>query len=446
MLSRLKDLVDKLKNNSSRLAKESILKEYENDSEVKQILYFIFNPYIITGISTKKLNKVKHKVLVSIFDINQDYDFNNPLDLLKYLKEHNTGKDDDLIIVERFAGHHRTYEDLIYAIATKDLKLGVQATTLNKVYGEDFVPTFDVMLAQKYFDDPDKLLPEGTEFILTEKLDGVRCVYVSTVNGKFFSRQGQAFEGLIELEDECKNLPLGFAYDGELLLENNNNLDSKDLYRETMKVVSSDKEKRNIIFNIFDMIPIEDFYKGYCNIPAEIRKRNISDLFFTPIWEINKKSFKYIKEVEVLYQGDNKQVIEEYLNKITKVGGEGVMINIAQAPYECKRSKNLLKVKKMQTADVRVIALEPGTGKNYNKLGALRVEFIGPDNKIYTCSVGSGLSDEDRLIFWNHPELIEDKIIEIQYFEISSNQNGGYGLRFPVFKHIREDKTEISMY
>ena len=446
MLSRFQILVDKLQNNSSRLAKESILKEYKDDEEVKSLLHFIFNPYIITGISTKKLNRVKHKVLISIFDINQDYNFDDPLDLLKYLKEHNTGRDEDLIIIERFAGHHRTYEKLVYAIASKDLKLGVQATTLNKVFGEDFVPTFDVMLAQKYYDDPDKLLPDGTDFILTEKLDGVRCVYVSTINGKFFSRQGQAFESLIELEEECKQLPLDYVYDGELLLENNNNLDSKDLYRETMKVVSSDKEKRNVIFNIFDMIPIEDFYTGYCNIPAEIRKRNISDLFFSPIWETNKKSFKHIKEVNVLYQGDDKHAIEEHLNRITNAGGEGVMINIADAPYECKRSKNLLKVKKMQTADVKVIALEPGTGKNYNKLGALKVEFIGPDGNIYTCSVGSGLTDEDRLRFWNHPELIDNKIIEIQYFEISSNQNGGYGLRFPVFKWIREDKNEISMH
>jgi DNA ligase-1 len=234
-------------------------------------------------------------------------------------------------------------------------------------------------------------------------------------------------------------LPFGYIYDGELLLANDNNLESKDLYRETMKVVSADKEKTNVVFNIFDIVPIEDFYKGVSDLPASKRKGMISEIF------TSLKS-PHLKEVEVLYQGVDKHVIDEHLDKITKEGGEGVMINIADAPYECKRSKNLLKVKKMQTADVRVIALEPGTGKNYNKLGALRVEFIGPDNKIYVCSVGSGLTDEDRLAFWNHPELIEDKIIEIQYFEISSNQNGSYGLRFPVFKHIREDKTEISMY
>ena len=122
------------------------------------------------------------------------------------------------------------------------------------------------------------------------------------------------------------------------------------------------------------------------------------------------------------------------------------MINIANAPYECKRSKGLLKVKKMQTCDVKVIGMEEGTGQNKGKLGALKVEFIGPDNKIYTCDVGSGLTLDQREDFWEYPNKILNKIIEVQYFEVSSNQNGTYSLRFPVFKWIRDDKTEISMY
>lgn len=442
MLSRFKELVDNLQNNSSRLVKEDLIKQIEGDTLCASLLHFIFNPYIVTGVSKKKVDKYKGKISIdrfSLFDLLEEpKDYKDIEGMLEYFKQHNTGRDEDLIELEKYAQHNAPYQDLVYSIVSKDLKLGIQATTLNKVLGQGFVPTFDVMLAQKYYDDPDKLLPEGTEFILTEKLDGVRCVYVATVNGKFFSRQGQAFEGLIELEEECKMLPLGYVYDGELLLANDNNLESKDLYRETMKVVSADKEKRNIIFNIFDMLPIDDFYKGISNISAKKRKSMISEIFYS-------LKTPHLKEVDVLYQGDDKNAIEEHLRRITNAGGEGVMINIANAPYECKRTKNLLKVKQFQTADVKVIALEPGTGKNYNKLGALRVEFIGPDDKIYTCSVGSGLTDEDRERFWNHPELIEDKIIEIGYFEISKNQNGTYGLRFPTYKWIREDKTEISM-
>lgn len=98
-------------------------------------------------------------------------------------------------------------------------------------------------------------------------------------------------------------------------------------------------------------------------------------------------------------------------------------------------------------ATVKVIDIEEGTGANKNSLGAVKVEFIGPDNKIYTCKVGSGFKQDERIYFWNHKDEILGKIIEIGYFEITNNQqNDDYSLRFPTFKWVRNDKTEISMY
>lgn len=90
--------------------------------------------------------------------------------------------------------------------------------------------------------------------------------------------------------------------------------------------------------------------------------------------------------------------------------------------------------------------MEEGNGQNAGKLGALKIEFLGPDNKIYTNKVGSGFSKEEREYYWNHKDQILNKIIEIGYFEISQNQNGTYGLRFPTFKYVRSDKENISMY
>lgn len=423
-------LVDSLLMTNSRLDKEEILKAYDCEYN-RKILNFIFNPYIVTGISKKKAKKYRNMGVVTYKDFTLD-------DMLEYFIKNNSGRDEDLIMLEQYAQANDPYQDLIYSIITKDLKLGIQSTTLNKVYGKGFIPEFNVMLAFKYFDDPDKFVPDNTEFILTTKLDGVRCVLINEDEPKFFSRQGQIFEGLIELENEAKKLPKGYVYDGELLL-NLNNLESKDLYRETMKVVSADKEKHNIIFNCFDLIPIHSFQDGYYDCSAKERKNKLHNIF-------SNDFYKYFKEVQVLYKGINKECIISWLDKITSAGGEGVMINIANAPYECKRSKGLLKVKKFNTADVKVIDLEEGTGQNIGKLGAAIIEFIGPDNKIYVNKVGSGFSKEDREYYWNHKNEILNKIIEITYFEISNNQNNTYGLRFPVYKHIREDKTNISMY
>ena len=66
------------------------------------------------------------------------------------------------------------------------------------------------------------------------------------------------------------------------------------------------------------------------------------------------------------------------------------------------------------------------------------------DYKGYSCGVGSGFTDADREYIWNHQEEYLGKIVEIQYFEESKNQDGGISMRFPVFKKLRNDKSEPS--
>lgn len=444
LIRRFLNLINKLKETPGRIDKENILKEYQDDDDIKALFQFIFNPYIVTGISNKKLSKYKdnYNEWSEGFEVPREYWYLDLLDFINHFKSHNTGTDFDVKLLVNYCQQYTEEEkELFYNIITKDVKVGVQPTTLNKIYGKDFIPQFSVQLAQKYFDDPERLLPQNTNYILTTKLDGVRAVIIKTDESvEIFSRQGQTFENLVEIERDAKQLPSGYVYDGELLLDNKNNLDSKDLYRATMKIVSSDDVKRDIIFNCFDCLPIEDFKNGIYKTPCIERKTALHNL-------LSMSNLYFIKEVEMLYSGNDQSQITYWLDKITSEGGEGVMINIADAPYECKRTKGLLKVKKFQSADVKVIDIEEGTGANKNSLGAVKVEFIGPDNKIYTCKVGSGFKQDERIYFWNHKDEILGKIIEIGYFEITNNQqNDDYSLRFPTFKWVRNDKTEISMY
>lgn len=432
ILKEFQEFINKIQSNNARIAKEEVLKEYKDNNGIKCLVRFIFDPYIVTGISRKKINKSKSfPVFKSMF--------NSIFGLLDYIQEHNHGSDEDLKRVNNFVSELKESEkELAYSIIIKDLKLGIQPITINKVWGEGFIRQFNVMLAEKYFDNPDKYVPEGTEFILSTKLDGCRCVLINREEGpEFYSRQGQVFEGLTQLEEEASKLPQGYVYDGELLL-NKEGLESKDLYRETVKIVSSDNEKQNIIFNVFDILPIENFEVGYCSETSKERKYLLHNIL--------NQDLNWFKEVKTLYEGSDKKQIQIWLDKITNEGGEGVMINLSKSPYECKRTKGLLKVKKMQTADVLVYDVEEGKGLNKGCLGAAKVWFLGPDGKEYSCDVGGGYTQEQRIDFWKNPDKLIGKIIEISYFEISSNQQRTYSMRFPVFKYIREDKTEISMY
>jgi len=189
---------------------------------------------------------------------------------------------------------------------------------------------------------------------------------------------------------------------------------------------------------IFDTLRYEDFIEQTCDTEYWKRRKLLERIF-------DNVKLDHVCLLPVLYQGVDKSMIMKYLNKARDKHKEGIMINLDDKPYEFKRTNNLLKVKVMQDADLKIIDVYEGTGKNANNLGGIIVEFIY-NGKRYQCECGSGFSDKERVDFWDNPDKIIGKIATIQFFEISKNDDGGFGLRFPVWIHrIRDDKTEISM-
>ncbi|MDR0976031.1 MAG: hypothetical protein LBM01_03705 [Christensenellaceae bacterium] len=436
MLTRFLELSKRLSATASRLEKEAILAEFKDDAEVLAILDFLYNPFIVSGISDKKLVRAKAD-LFSAMSAPKDF-----RQVLEYFKAHNTGRDEDVNFLVSFAdGFEAETRELIFAVITKSLKLGVADTTLNKVFGADFIPKFNVMLAENYNEENNQEYVNGKEFLITEKFDGVRCMLIFSENGEptFFSRQGKALQDMVELIEESEKLDKNFVYDGELLLKNDENLIASDNFRATVKITSSDNIKKNLFFNIFDKVLKTDILNGESSKTARERKQSY-------IEELTALNLPHFIPAPILYEGTDISKIMEFCDKLTAEGKEGVMINIADAPYECKRTKNLLKVKKFHTADVLCEGIEEGGGANKGKLGAAIVKFTH-EGAFYTCKVGSGFKQDEREYFWENKNEIVGHIIEIGYFEITKNQNDdAFSLRFPTFKCVRNDKDEISMH
>ena len=420
-------VIKELQQTSKSKEKENILKQNINNELLKNILYFSFNNFLVTGISNKKLKK---KVNV------QGYKMENINVLMEYLKKNNTGRDIDIATIQGYLHLlNEEQKEIVSQIITKSLKIGCTAKTLNKVYGEGFIPEFNVQLAESYFKQKEGYL-NGREFILTQKLDGTRLAIIKE-NGttKCFSRQGQPVDGLIEILEDMKNFPDNIVLDGELIAENPDNLPSDELFRLTMKVARKDGNKKGLIFNCFDLISSKDFKKGKSEERCISRKEKLSKL----IKEINPK---HIIEVPMLYVGNDEDKIIEWLGWAKNNNMEGIMVNLANAPYECKRTKGILKVKVMQDMDLRVIGFEEGEGNFKGTLGRINVEF--KDNIV---GVGSGFELSMRDEIWNNKDKYIGKIAKIQYFEVTKNQKDNKeSLRFPVFKEWRFDKDEPSLY
>ncbi len=419
MINNLLKIFNKLRNESSRTGKELILKDNKDNEIFKEVLKFVFNPYIVTGISSKKLNKeVKPVESANIpFHI---------LELTRYLTARDSGRDIDIYIVQQFINEAETVEEkeLIEQIVTKSLKVGITAKTINKIYGAGFIPEFSVMLAESYDKKHDRV--DG-KFYITLKLDGNRCVAIKE-NGitKFFTRKGQEIEGMIQLQNEFESYPDNNVFDGELLLANDKDLPSDELFRETQKVVRKKGEKTNLQFHMFDTLPLLEFKSGKSKKSYEQRRNTINTF----------SDSEYIKILPTLYEGDNKSVIFEIMNWVEANGYEGLMVNRANGLYQSKRTTDLLKVKKMKSADLICIGLEEGSGRNQGRLGAILVEYKGGVTK-----VGSGFTDEEREYFWNNQDEISGRIAEIKYFnESMDDKTKQASLRFPIFKTVRLDK------
>ena len=118
------------------------------------------------------------------------------------------------------------------------------------------------------------------------------------------------------------------------------------------------------------------------------------------------------------------------------------MLNYADKYYKCNRNRYILKIKKMQSADLKIIGFEEGNSKNKNTLGNLIVNYKG-----FNVGVGSGFTDEDRKYIWEHKQEVLGTIVEISYFEETTNKkDSSLSLRFPVFKRFRNDKDTESYY
>lgn len=429
------EVIKLIGNTSSSNDKLYLLKKNENVPGLKEILKFIYNPYCKTGISDKKLDNAKG-IIATMYPVTY-------LDAIAYFSNHQTGSDDDVAYAMSFIKDTPDEAKwLARAIITQDLKIGVTATSLNKVYGADFIPKIGCMLGTLYGD----VGPQKTKWpcIVTEKFDGIRRILIKE-NGvvRCYSRSGHEDTGLIEIIEEAKYLPDNCVYDGELLAKGNFK-DSIALRQATNSIANSKGNKTGLTFNVFDMLPVNEFFAGVSKWDAINRKirlgatlRDDSISYLTEKWfeAIQcygiEQELKHIKPVPILGYIKNISEVEPIVAAIWARGGEGVMLNTITGLYEIKRSKELLKIKHTEEHVLTVVDMIEGTGKFEDMLGALVVEYKG-----YKLGVGSGFTDAQRATIWSNPSKYIGKRVEIETFGESKNALGDISLNCPIFKRF----------
>ena len=425
-MEHIKQFINEINLSNSNNYKQDVLEKYKDDEKIRWFLKYYFDPFSITNISTKKLNKdVSCRPTKAIRTFEECIDF---------AVSSCTGKDTDVAAINSFVYVHKEDKEFIHGCLAKTIKIGVSEKTINKVFGKDFIFTMELQLAEKYFDNMEYI--EGKEFALTLKLDGIRCV-ASKKNGKvnLVARSGQPIIGAVDIERDLRNVKEdNFVLDGELLVDDWRNMKSKDAYKATTKIVRKDAEKHGIRLVVFDMVTIKEWNERSSEDAYKVRRNRFRKI---------AEQCEHIERVPLLYLGKDTSKINELLKKVTrgKHSQEGLMINIVDSTYQFRRTKELLKVKSMNDCDLRVIGAQEGKGKYKGLLGSLIVEYKGN-----TINVGSGLTESLRESFWNDKDSLIGRVIKVQYFEETQDANGNKSLRFPVFLELCPENKEPSLF
>ncbi len=240
---------------------------------------------------------------------------------------------------------------------------------------------------------------DPTGWWMSEKLDGVRAYW----DGKqFLSRNNNIFYAPEWFAEGLPPHPL----DGELWVARKKFDFTSGLVRQQSK--SNDwKQVRYLIFDAPDVAgPFEDRLKFLTN---SIRS-----------W---KSAYAAVHEHVVCTGVDH--LISE-LDRITQLGGEGLMLRQPGSAYERTRSTTLLKVKTFLDAEAIVIGYEAGAGRHKGRVGALMARFgNGKEFK-----VGTGLKDKER-----EKPPAKGSVINVKYQELTKD-----GIpRFPVYVGLRPE-------
>lgn len=287
---------------------------------------------------------------------------------------------------------------------------------------QSMITNLSPMLAKKY---PETFKGEYTYYI-QEKLDGNRCIAYYDFNEDkwcFQSRSGKELKVNFDMSWAEKR----FIYDGEIM--NKSHTLTSDFNKTSGAINSKFGDKSGLHYFIYDIVDVTREYKDRL-AHLMVYQDTGKDCTILPV----------LDEVTLYPNIEYNWKLDEWLDKITGKGGEGIILRDPHGWYEHKRSNYLLKYKKTQTMDLRIVDWNEGNGKYAGAIGSF---FCQTDDGTIQANV-SGMPDE---MHFSNPNDWIGRVIEVAYFSISQSSNNSYkSLRFPRLKRIRNDKNETSIY
>ena len=227
-----------------------------------------------------------------------------------------------------------------------------------------------LQLAKQY--DQSRTDINVADYWVSEKLDGIRARWNGT---ELFTRNGNKIFAPPWFTANWPKAPI----DGELWI-------GRGEFERTASIVLShnlfDERWLNVRFMVFDM-PLS-------HLRFSQRLHRLTSL----VNASDSRTIAVIRQTKL----QTHEELEKALTRITKNGGEGLMLHHVDSVYLSGRSDNLLKVKQFEDAEARVLSYIEGRGQFEGMMGSLVVETR--DGVRFR--LGSGFSKAER---FNPPSI-----------------------------------------
>lgn len=313
----------------------------------------------------------------------------------------------------------------------------------------------------------------GVGWIAEEKIDGFRVIMeIGTDGNRLYSRtMKEITQNLPHLASMNLSEWAGTILDGELVSATGRFLDLAGIAGPNTKperAIKFQEENGYAIYNVFDIL-------SYGNIDVQARALSARKVCLGAV--LGSIESPYIKEVHVYYgdASDFKKLLEEFWLQ----GKEGLMLKKLDAPYEQKKSKNVLKLKESHTYDVIVSGFQApsiwyeGSSETWDYWadaedehclvhqtmthaeaeteGLLAVtkphfmDWVGAvefsvykDGELFKVGECRGFNEEDLISIASHRDNMFGRVMEVKAQGIIDIDKGT--LRHPQFSRWRDDK------
>lgn len=423
------EVIAELESDNSRLVKESIIKR---EAEVGNAEFFRGARAALDSMITFGIRKVEEKS-----DSGKGLKPESFWKTAQDLAERKLTGNDAISAVNylRMNAEKDEWNHWYRRILIKDLRCGVSEKTINsvagKINGDYAIPVFSCQLAHDGANHESKVAGQK---LVEVKLDGVRVITIVYPSGNVdqYSRNGKELVNFEHIKQQfakhARLLKEPMVFDGEVMSSS-----FQDLMRQVHR--KSDVDAGDAVLNLFDILTLKEFQAGYSEHTQLVRSDSLR-AWYMPIRDHMPNVTVLGQELVDLDTLEGQTRFKEINASAIAGGYEGIMIKDPAAPYECKRTVSWLKQKPYIEVSLAVVGVEEGTGKNVGRLGALIVEGTD-DGKLIRTNVGSGLTDNDRVVYWDNADSIIGNIVEVRADAVTQNQDGSYSLRFPRFKGFR---------